>query len=62
MIAEFRLPDLGEGLTEAEVVSWLCSDGASFVTGAVLPIDGGQSAGNKIQNTYRQGEPMRAAG
>ncbi|MBL8594440.1 MAG: SDR family oxidoreductase, partial [Devosia sp.] len=46
----------------AEVVSWLCSDGASFVTGAVLPIDGGQSAGNKIQNTYRQGEPMRAPG
>ena len=23
MIAEFRLPDLGEGLTEAEVVQWL---------------------------------------
>ena len=22
MIAEFRLPDLGEGLTEADLVSW----------------------------------------
>lgn len=46
----------------AQVVSWLASDAASFVTGVVLPIDGGQSAGNKIQNTYRQGEPMQAAG
>jgi 2-oxoisovalerate dehydrogenase E2 component (dihydrolipoyl transacylase) len=27
MIAEFRLPDLGEGLTEAEVVQWLVSPG-----------------------------------
>lgn len=27
MIAEFRLPDLGEGLTEAEVVQWLVAPG-----------------------------------
>jgi 2-oxoisovalerate dehydrogenase E2 component (dihydrolipoyl transacylase) len=27
MIAEFRLPDLGEGLTEAEVVTWLVAPG-----------------------------------
>lgn len=27
MNAEFRLPDLGEGLTEAEVVQWLVADG-----------------------------------
>ncbi|WP_309066487.1 dihydrolipoamide acetyltransferase family protein [Microbacterium sp.] len=27
MIAEFRLPDLGEGLTEAEVVQWLVQPG-----------------------------------
>jgi NAD(P)-dependent dehydrogenase (short-subunit alcohol dehydrogenase family) len=25
-------------------VQWLCSDSASFVTGAVIPIDGGFSA------------------
>lgn len=29
MIAEFRLPDLGEGLMEAEVVQWLVSPGDS---------------------------------
>lgn len=53
---------IGRAEEVASVVSWLCSDAASFVTGVVLPIDGGQSAGNKIQNTYRQGEPMQAAG
>jgi NAD(P)-dependent dehydrogenase (short-subunit alcohol dehydrogenase family) len=53
---------IGRADEVASVVSWLCSEGASFVTGAVVPIDGGQSAGNKIQNPYRQGEPMQAAG
>ena len=42
----------------ADVVLWLCSDASSFVTGAVLPIDGGQSAGHKPPQMYRQGEPM----
>ena len=45
----------------ASAVLWLCSDEASFITGAVLPIDGGQAAGNKIPTNYRPGEPMRAA-
>lgn len=45
----------------ASAVLWLCSDEASFITGAVLPIDGGQAAGNKIPTNYRPGEPMRAS-
>src|SRR6266571_2754937 len=49
--------------TAAEVASavlWLCSDQSSFVTGTVLPIDGGQSAGSKPPQMYRQGQPMAA--
>jgi NAD(P)-dependent dehydrogenase (short-subunit alcohol dehydrogenase family) len=40
----------------ASVVLWLCSDEASFVTGSVIPIDGGQFAGLKPPRVYRQGE------
>ncbi|HEX4188631.1 MAG TPA: SDR family NAD(P)-dependent oxidoreductase [Solirubrobacteraceae bacterium] len=29
----------------AAAVAWLCSDGASFITGATIPIDGGKLAG-----------------
>jgi len=50
---------LGTVREVADVVLWLCSDESSFVTGAVLPIDGGQSAGHKPPQMYRQGEPMR---
>jgi NAD(P)-dependent dehydrogenase (short-subunit alcohol dehydrogenase family) len=42
----------------AAAVVWLCSDQASYVTGATLPIDGGQSAGLKPAQLYRQGRPM----
>jgi NAD(P)-dependent dehydrogenase (short-subunit alcohol dehydrogenase family) len=42
----------------AQTVVWLCSDQSSFITGAVIPIDGGQLAGNKPPQMYRQGQPM----
>jgi NAD(P)-dependent dehydrogenase (short-subunit alcohol dehydrogenase family) len=42
----------------ADVVLWLCSERSSFVTGATVPIDGGQLAGNKPPQMYRQGEGM----
>ena len=45
----------------AQTVVWLCSDQSSFITGAVIPIDGGQSAGNKPPQMYRQGQGMSAA-
>lgn len=45
----------------ADVVLWLCSEQSSFVTGATIPIDGGQLAGQKPPQMYRQGEGMAAA-
>jgi NAD(P)-dependent dehydrogenase (short-subunit alcohol dehydrogenase family) len=42
----------------ADVVLWLSSERSSFVTGATIPIDGGQLAGHKPSQMYRQGEGM----
>ena len=42
----------------ADVVLWLCSPQSSFVTGVVVPIDGGQAAGTKPPRMYREGEGM----
>jgi NAD(P)-dependent dehydrogenase (short-subunit alcohol dehydrogenase family) len=51
----------GTAAEVADVVLWLCSPQSSFVTGTVIPVDGGQSAGNKPPQMYRPGQPMAAA-
>lgn len=53
---------VGQPEEVADAVLWLCSEQSAFVTGATLPIDGGQSAGIKPPRMYRQGEPMATAG
>src|SRR5205809_1309866 len=49
---------IGTSEEVADVVLWLCSDRSSFVTGATIPVDGGQLAGHKPPRMYRQGEGM----
>ena len=49
---------VGSTAEVAQVVLWLCSDRSSFITGTVVPIDGGQAAGNKPPQVYRQGQPL----
>jgi hypothetical protein len=39
---------------------WRCSDQASFVTGATLPIGGTQHDGTKPPQMYRYGQTMAA--
>ena len=50
----------GTAAEVAQTVLWLCSPQSSFITGAVIPIDGGQSAGSKPPQVFQQGQPMRA--
>jgi NAD(P)-dependent dehydrogenase (short-subunit alcohol dehydrogenase family) len=52
---------VGRSEEVAAVVVWLCTDQSSYVTGAAIPIDGGQSAGLKPPQMYRQGQAMTAA-
>ena len=52
---------VGSPAEVAQAVLWLCSDQSSFVTGTVLPLDGGQAAGNKPPQMYRPGQPMEAS-
>jgi NAD(P)-dependent dehydrogenase (short-subunit alcohol dehydrogenase family) len=53
---------MGQSGEVADTVLWLCSPQSSFVTGIVVPIDGGQAAGNKPPRMYRQGQGMRQSG
>jgi NAD(P)-dependent dehydrogenase (short-subunit alcohol dehydrogenase family) len=52
----------GSASEVAQTVIWLCSGQSSFITGAVIPVDGGQAAGNKPPQMYRQGQPMTSPG
>jgi NAD(P)-dependent dehydrogenase (short-subunit alcohol dehydrogenase family) len=45
IIAAVPLGRIGSVEEVAATVVWLCSDAASFITGAVIPIDGGRLAG-----------------
>jgi NAD(P)-dependent dehydrogenase (short-subunit alcohol dehydrogenase family) len=44
MLKAVPLARMGEPEEIAEAVLWLCSDSASFITGHVMPIDGGLTA------------------
>jgi NAD(P)-dependent dehydrogenase (short-subunit alcohol dehydrogenase family) len=48
----------GTAAEVAQAVLWLCSEQSSFITGAIVPIDGGQSAGWKPAQMYRPGQQM----
>lgn len=48
IVARTPMGRLGRPEEIAGAVQWLCSDAASFVTGAVIPVDGGFSADSGI--------------
>ena len=43
-LARYPMRRLAQPQETAELVRWLCSDAASFVTGQALPVDGGYTA------------------
>ena len=43
LTAQIPLKRLGSAQDVAEVVAFLCSDGAGYLTGTVIPVDGGMA-------------------
>jgi NAD(P)-dependent dehydrogenase (short-subunit alcohol dehydrogenase family) len=56
--ASVPMARVGTTAEVADAVLWLCSDQSTFITGTTVPIDGGQLAGHKPPQMYRQGEGM----
>jgi len=52
---------IGSPSEVAQTVIWLSSPASAYINGAVIPIDGGQSAGLKPPRMYRQGQPLSPA-
>jgi len=52
---------IGSPSEVAQAVIWLSSPASAYISGAVIPIDGGQSAGLKPPRMYRQGQPLPPA-
>jgi NAD(P)-dependent dehydrogenase (short-subunit alcohol dehydrogenase family) len=52
---------IGSPSEVAQTVIWLSTPASSYVSGAVIQIDGGQSAGLKPPRMYRQGQPLPAS-
>jgi NAD(P)-dependent dehydrogenase (short-subunit alcohol dehydrogenase family) len=46
MVRAIPLKRLGEPQDVARTVAWLCSSASNFITGAVIPIDGGKTIAN----------------
>jgi meso-butanediol dehydrogenase/(S,S)-butanediol dehydrogenase/diacetyl reductase len=55
LVPWYPLGRIGEPEDVAKAALFLCSDDASWITGAILPVDGGISAGNYRLNKDLQG-------